>query len=60
MRPKVVLCLGQIAWNGVLAAIRDLDEVIPRMDEGSWNELRSGVLFLRLGAAIGSENVAQR
>jgi NTE family protein len=25
-----------------------------------WNELRSGVLFLRLGAAIGSENVAQR
>jgi NTE family protein len=25
-----------------------------------WNEERSGTLFLRLGAAIGSENVAQR
>ena len=29
MRPKVVLCLGQIAWNAVLAAFSDLGEAVP-------------------------------
>ena len=29
MRPRVALCLGQIAWNATIAALRELGEAIP-------------------------------